>query len=200
VVTKPCTAEQSIWYNWREADHDNLRAALRWALERKEAGIGLQLTGALCSFWRLRDHVREGRSWLEQVLSQPGAQARTAARAQALRGLGLLAFVQGDFPEAEWLLEESVSIGRELGRAARRELAHALATQAHVSLLQGKLSATRALAAESLHMFQEVGEVWGTALALHHQERRLSYHTRRTILQTSTPSIAGEHVEAHCLR
>ncbi len=162
------SAEQSTWYNRLEAEHDNLRAALRWTLERKEPEMGLQLAGALSSFWRLRNHLREGRNWLEQVLAQPGAQARTAARAQALRWLGLLAFVQGDFPEAQRLLEESVSIGQEMGAAGKRELAHALATLAHVSLLQGNLSAARALAEESLQAFQEVGEAWGTALALHH--------------------------------
>jgi len=102
------SAEQSTWYNRLETDHDNLRAALRWTLERQEAEMGLQLAGALFSFWRLRNHLREGRSWLAQVLAQPGTQARTAARAKALRGLGLLAFVQGDFPEAQRLLEESV--------------------------------------------------------------------------------------------
>jgi len=133
-----------------------------------EAEMGLQLAGALFSFWRLRNHPREGRNWLEQVLAQPGAQARTAARAKALRGLGLLAFVQGDFPEAQRLLEESVSVGREMGAAGRRELAHALATLAHVSLLQGNLSAARELAEESMQLFQELGEAWGIALALHH--------------------------------
>jgi predicted ATPase/class 3 adenylate cyclase/DNA-binding CsgD family transcriptional regulator/Tfp pilus assembly protein PilF len=168
---KSRSAEQSLWYNRLEADHDNLRAALRWTLERKEAEMGLQLAGGLYSLWRLRDHLREGRNWLAQVLAQPGAQARTAARAQALRALGFLAFVQGDFPEAQRLLEQSVSIGRELGAAGRRELAHALATLAHVSLLQGHLSAARELAEESRLVFQEVEEAWGTALALHHQGR-----------------------------
>ncbi len=162
------SAETTTWRKRLEVEYDNLRAALRWTLESMEAEMGLQLAGALFSFWRLRNHPREGRNWLEQVLAQPGAQARTAARAKALRGLGLLAFVQGDFPEAQRLLEESVSVGREMGAAGRRELAHALATLAHVSLLQGNLSAARELAEESMQLFQELGEAWGIALALHH--------------------------------
>src|SRR6266849_2231997 len=59
-------------------------------------------------------------------------------------------------------------VGREMGAAGRRELAHALATLAHVSLLQGNLSAARELAEESMQVFQELGEAWGIALALHH--------------------------------
>jgi len=162
------SAEQSTWYNRLETEHDNLRAALRWTLERQEAEMGLRLVGALYRFWRLRNHTREGRSWFEQVLSQPGAQARTILRAAAIRGAGFLAFSQGDFPEAQRLLDESISIGREVGAAGKRNLARALTALAHVALLQGNPGYTRELAEESLRLFQEVGEEWGIALALCH--------------------------------
>jgi len=165
---KMYSAEQSTWYNRLEVEHANLRAALRWTLEGQEAEMGLRLVGALYRFWRLRNHAREGRSWLEQVLAQPGAKARTIARATALRGAGFLAFSQGDFPEAHRLLAESVSVGREVGAAGKRELAGSLAALAHVSLLQGNPGDTRELAGEGLQLFQEVGEAWGAALALHH--------------------------------
>jgi DNA-binding CsgD family transcriptional regulator len=161
-------ARQATWYNRLEADHDNLRAALRWTLESQEAEMGLRLVSVLYRFWRLRNHAHEGRSWYEQVLAQPGAEARTVVRARALRGAGFLAFAQGDYPEAQQLLEESVSVGREVGAAGKRELASALATLAHVSLLQGNPGAALELAGESLQLFQEIGEAWGTALALHH--------------------------------
>ena len=128
--------------------------------------MGLRLAGALLGLWR--HHSREGRSWLELVLAQPGAQARTAARAKAIRGAGLMAFFHGDYPEAQRLLEESVSIGREAYPAGRRDLANALATLAHVVLLQGNLTTALELARESLQLYQQVEDAWGTALALHH--------------------------------
>jgi predicted ATPase/DNA-binding CsgD family transcriptional regulator len=162
------SAEQSTWYNRLETEHANLRAALRWTLERKAPEMGLRLVGALYRFWRLRNHAHEGRSWLALVLEQPGAQARTLARATALRGAGFLAFSQGDFPEARKLLEESVSIGRELGATGKRELASTLAALAHVALLQGYPAEARELAGESLRLFRGIGEEWGAALALHH--------------------------------
>ncbi len=84
------STEQATWYRRLEVEHDNLRAALHWTLEHQEVEIGLRLAGALWAFWR--QHLREGRSWLEQVLVQPGARARTAARAKALLGAGALAF------------------------------------------------------------------------------------------------------------
>jgi predicted ATPase/DNA-binding CsgD family transcriptional regulator len=160
------SAEQSTWYNRLEADHDNLRAALRWTLERKAPQMGLRLAGALHTFWKACNHEREGRSWLAQELAQPGAGARTLARAKALRGLGLLAFTQGDFPEAQRLLEESVSIGREMGAAGKFDLANALHRLAQVALLQGNPGATRELTGESLRLFQELGVAWGAGLAL----------------------------------
>ncbi len=158
------SAEQSMWRRRLEAEHDNLRAALRWILEHQEAEMGLRLAGGLWIFWR--QHLREGRSWLEQVLAQPGAKARTAARAKALLGAGALAFFHGDFLEAHRLLEESVSIGREVGTLGKRKLAHALELLGNVALLQGNLGDAKKLAEESLRVYQEMGEAWGIAMAL----------------------------------
>jgi predicted ATPase/DNA-binding CsgD family transcriptional regulator len=163
---KMLSAVQATWYRRLEVEHDNLRAALRWTLENGEAEIGLRLAGALYGFWRSCNHLREGRSWLEQVLAQPGAQEHTAARAKALLSAGTMAFLHGDFPAARHLLEESITIGREVGPAGRRTLALALAILGHVILVQGDPTTARELAREGLRLFQEVGEAWGIALAL----------------------------------
>ncbi len=161
-------AEQATWFKRLEDDHDNLRAALRWTLESQEVQMGLRLAGTLArGFWISCNHEREGRNWLAQVLAQPGAEERTLARAQALRGLGLLAQSQGDFPEAQRVLEESVSIGRELGTAGMFDLAAALTTLENVALLQGNPDVSRELAGESLRLFQELGVAWGVGLSLH---------------------------------
>src|SRR5262249_53915176 len=134
------SAEQSTWRRRLVVEHVNLRAALRWTLESKEAEMGLRLAGALLLFWRFCNHLREGRSWLEQVLVQPGAEACTAVRAKALRAAGAMAYYQGDFPEARRLLEASVMVSREVGPAGKLELANALSMLANVLLLQGNPS------------------------------------------------------------
>ena len=161
----------STWFKRLEIEHNNLRAALQWTLEHQEAETGLRLAGALSRFWRSHNHAREGRNWFKQVLAQPGAQAHTAARERALWGAGLLVIVHGDFPEAYQLLEESVLIGREVGAAGRRDLAHALALLGHVAILQGNPNAACELAGEGLRLFQEVGDIWGTAFSLHYLGR-----------------------------
>jgi len=160
------SAEQSTWRRRLVVEHDNLRAALRWTLESQEAEIGLRLAGALLLFWRFCNRPREGRSWLEQMLVQPGAEARTPARAKALRAAGAMAYYQGDFPEAHRLLEASVMVSREVGAAGKLELAGALTMLGEVALLQGNASEAYELAGESLQVYQEVGDAWGIAMVL----------------------------------
>jgi predicted ATPase/DNA-binding CsgD family transcriptional regulator len=182
------SAEQATWFRRLEADHDNLRVALRWTLEQKEVQMGLQLAGTLArGFWISCNHEREGRTWLAQVLVQPGAEERTLERAQALRGLGVLAFNQGDFPEAQRVLEESVSIGHELGAEGTFDLAGALTTLAYVALSQGNPGDTSELAEESLRLFQELGVAWGAGLAL--------YLLGRATLELGDPGAARPLLE-----
>jgi predicted ATPase len=51
-LPKMNSAEQATWFKRLEADHDNMRAALRWTLERQEVQMGLRLAGMLASgFW-----------------------------------------------------------------------------------------------------------------------------------------------------
>ena len=65
-----------------EAEHDNLRAALSWTLEQREAEPA-RLAGALWRFWITRGYYEEGRRWFEGALEKG---ERTAARARVLAG------------------------------------------------------------------------------------------------------------------
>jgi predicted ATPase len=76
-----------------EQDHDNLRAALKWALEYEGSSPGddelaLRLSGSLRWFWRMRGYFHEGRNWLLESL-QRGPEGHTAGRAISLLGLSL---------------------------------------------------------------------------------------------------------------
>jgi predicted ATPase/DNA-binding SARP family transcriptional activator len=78
-----------------EADHDNLRAALAWLIERADAQRALRLAGALWWLWFSRGHLREGSAWVQRILAlddQP-----TAARVRALRVGSHLAWWEGDY-------------------------------------------------------------------------------------------------------
>jgi predicted ATPase len=108
------TPDEQIWLDRLEHDHDNLRAALAWAVDR-DPQCALRLGGALTDFWRMRGHLSEGRQWLERVLTAVGTPSHTsgepasrsgsvplsAAYAKALHGAGMLAHTQGDDVRAQ---------------------------------------------------------------------------------------------------
>ena len=79
------------------------------------SGIGLRLAGALCQFWLMRGHLREGQEWLARLLGLAGASPYTAARAKALTRAGHLADNLGDYAAAHAFFAESLAIRRELG-------------------------------------------------------------------------------------
>jgi hypothetical protein len=112
--------DQVAWLDRLTAEHDNLRAALAWSLERDNPAVpeddtsaaeaGLRLTGALWRFWSVRQHHGEARAWLDRALAR-GEDGPPAARAKALRAAG------GLRPGAVGLaqLEESATLYRALG-------------------------------------------------------------------------------------
>ena len=78
--------DQLEWLERLEAEHDNIRGAFSWALERKEAEVALRMGGALSWFWWVR-YYGEGRRWLEEALAIDG-RGSPEVRAMALAGAG----------------------------------------------------------------------------------------------------------------
>jgi predicted ATPase/DNA-binding CsgD family transcriptional regulator len=104
--------EQAPWLDRLEAEHDNLRGALSWALERGEPELGLHLAVAFWWFWEARGYFGEGRRWLEQALAK-GSRA-SSARARALDGVGHLALELGEVDRAEAAAEEGLKLRTQL--------------------------------------------------------------------------------------
>jgi predicted ATPase/DNA-binding SARP family transcriptional activator/DNA-binding CsgD family transcriptional regulator len=104
--------EDNAWLERLEAEHDNLRAALSWTLERREAEPALRLSGALWRFWITRAYYEEGRRWFEGALEKG---ERTTARARVLAGLGHLALWQGDLGRAKTAAQEGLKLSKEAG-------------------------------------------------------------------------------------
>ncbi|HEY7036670.1 MAG TPA: LuxR C-terminal-related transcriptional regulator, partial [Thermomicrobiales bacterium] len=104
-------ADQVAWLDRFEAERDNLRAALGWAIEQGDATVSLRLAAASWCLWRVRGHRTEGRTWLDRALFLDRGTA-SPQRAKALDTAGDLAWVQGDDARAETLHEESLVISR----------------------------------------------------------------------------------------
>lgn len=105
-------AQQVEWIERLEADHDNLRAALGWFLQRGQVEQELQLAGALQRFWQAHTHFSEGRRWLDAGLSRM-EDVSVPVRLKALRGAGGLALIQGDWARTDILMEELLLLARE---------------------------------------------------------------------------------------
>src|SRR5262245_24102628 len=77
------SAEQVVWLDRLEAEHDNLRAALSWyAQDDSDAEAELQLAEALGWFWIIQEYLFEGRDWLWHALARSRA-AGSVVRARA---------------------------------------------------------------------------------------------------------------------
>jgi predicted ATPase/uncharacterized protein HemY len=156
------SADQEVWLGRLEAEHDNMRAALAWALEHGENDLALRLGSALHRFWQVHGHLTEGRSWLEQSLARPHP-VRTPVQVDALTGAGWLAIYQADFSGGRKLLEEALALARELGDDAG--LAESLYALGHLTTLQGDYERARSLYGESLDLYLGLNDTWGIAAA-----------------------------------
>ena len=141
-----------------EADHDNLRAALQWALDQRQTALALRLAGALGRFWESRGHLTEGRRWLEQVLeldARDGARW-PAYRAKALNRAGSLTFALNDATAAAALFEQSLPLHRIL--EDRIGLGEALLRLGELATWQSNPQGALAFREERLALAREVGE------------------------------------------
>ena len=149
-------ADQAEWLKRLEEEHDNLRSALDWSLVEAGSGGGLRLCGALQKFWWTRGHFSEGRDWCVRVLGKTGSEERTRERAKALNAAGALAYLQGDYPAARGLFDESLAVARQLGD--RGSAARSLNRLGSVAYSQGSYGSARALFEECLAIMRELGD------------------------------------------
>ena len=145
-----------------QAEVHNLRSVLQTARDTGDVTAALRLAGALCRFWYLRGHYREGRDWLDWALAAP-SQAPAAVRAKALSGSGMLAQLQCEYPAAVRRLEGALRLYRELGD--RHGVAGVLQALGCVAREQSRYARATELHAESLGEFEALGDRWGMANA-----------------------------------
>jgi DNA-binding CsgD family transcriptional regulator/tetratricopeptide (TPR) repeat protein len=107
-------AQQQAWTERLEPEHDNLRAALSWLLERGEAELGLRLVAVTHLLWgEAHGHLSERRAWLERAISASGTAA-PRTRAKVFKGAAWVAQFQGESGAAKAYGEEALALSREL--------------------------------------------------------------------------------------
>ena len=143
--------EQSLWMQRALREHDNLRAALRFALHAQQGETAVALAGGLWWFWNRQGLLREGSAWLEASLNcptkevPPGDRYRQQ-RSRALNGAGSLATELNDLDAAMRYHQEGLALRRALGdQAGAADVLHNMALTARC---QGDFT-------QALHWFEE---------------------------------------------
>lgn len=159
--------EQAEWTRRLEADLDNLRAAIKLALEGgADPVLGVKLGVALMRFWIFRGYATEGRNTMHAALSLPGVQQSPIVHAHALYVGGVLADSQSDYPEARKMLAACLELRRGLGDP--REVAATLSTLSTIRLHENDAAQARASEEEALGIFRQLGDRIGEAIGLLH--------------------------------
>jgi predicted ATPase/DNA-binding SARP family transcriptional activator len=91
--------EQLAWLTRLRAEHDNLQAALRWALDAGEAALAQRLAVALVSYWALRGYRVEARSRLGAAAALTG-DVPVPVRAATQTALAWMAIDEGNIAQA----------------------------------------------------------------------------------------------------
>jgi predicted ATPase/DNA-binding XRE family transcriptional regulator len=158
---------QPAAYHRLEQERENLRAALRWALARREVVVGLRLVVALARFWYVRGYLSEGRAWITQVLAlvpEPLPPEWASWHLEALRGLGNIALRQGDLDFAQSVLETCLAAQRQTNDL--QGAARSLNSLAIIAREQGHHSKAQALWEQSLALRRELEDTLGLGVVL----------------------------------
>jgi predicted ATPase/class 3 adenylate cyclase/DNA-binding CsgD family transcriptional regulator len=168
-----------------EAEHDNLRAALRWSLLEDAPTptrlSGQRLAGALWRFWWMRSHLTEGSHWLETALAivETGDEAGRHARATVVVGSSMLALTLRDYERTVARSNEALTLLGSAGAPALRSLA--LGMLAIGIEARGDFDRAQELFEQSLAIAREAEIVWlvgwmlgllGRAAMLHGESER----------------------------
>ncbi len=148
--------EQIAWLARLDREHDNLRAAMQWALDRGLSTLGLRLAAGLWQYWRLP--VRDGRRWLSAALALPSEDddaTTRAVRVTVLEGAAWLAENDHAFTHASALFAQSDALRRALGQD--KHLSGLLLNAAMEARARGDYARATALTEDSLAQHRAEG-------------------------------------------
>jgi predicted ATPase len=160
------TPDAAAWISRLAENNDNLRAALRWALDGGDADTALRFTAALWSYWYLTGQIAEGRAVTSAVLHRHDSISACRPFARTLLGAGQLALAGGDYRHGRALLDRSIAIHRAVHDA--RGTAEALLAAGFAARLSDQATEARGLLDQACTLARATAHPFVVAAAAHH--------------------------------
>ena len=147
------------WLDRLAREHDNIRAALRWAIATGDREIGLRIAAATWRFWQQRGHNREGRDWFDRLWPDEADTGRVAPEvvADAHTAIGGLAYWQDRLDEAEAHYRAALDLDRQLNRTDR--IGNDVYNLGFISMFNRDLDGARRRFDESAALFTAAGQL-----------------------------------------
>jgi len=151
--------DQKQWLDRLEREHDNMRAALTWAIEHQEADLALRLGSALWRFWQIRGHIDEGVERMRAVLNLNDGDPRY--RSRALEAAGGLAWWHASLDDAKAFYLQALQLEEGLGDNGR--IANALYNYGLARAVGGDPDDGINLLNRALSIYTDAGDNLGVA-------------------------------------
>jgi len=168
---------QQLWLNWLDDEHDNLRAALAWALESEKGSAqevpriesGLRIASSLMYYWGMRGNMQEGLEWFRRLHARADVRISLAVRVNAIVFASFLAMSLGDGRQSLQYGHEAVAIAEAAGNAGKEVLAFALAGLSSGEKTAGDYPAAFATGERVVQLYREIGPSLHLGMALINQ-------------------------------
>jgi predicted ATPase/DNA-binding CsgD family transcriptional regulator len=165
---------QQLWLNWLDDEHDNLRAALAWALESETGSMqetariesGLRMASALMLYWGMRGSYQEGIEWFRRLLARANDRISLVVRVNAIVFASFLAMFLGDGQLSLKYGREAVALAEAAGDEGKPVLTFALAGLASGEKTAGDYPAAFSTGERVLQLYRETGPRLHLGMAL----------------------------------
>ncbi|MGW8249367.1 MAG: LuxR C-terminal-related transcriptional regulator [Anaerolineales bacterium] len=165
-MPKQFEAYQQLWLNWLEAEHDNLRAALSWALESRRIEAGLRLASALTYFWEIHSYVQEGLSWMERLLDEADDRVSLKVHVDALVFASFQYMLLGNAQAATSHARQAVELAEAAGDANNPTLAFAMDGMASAAKTAGDFQTAFNIAEKNIRIYRKAGPPFYLGMSL----------------------------------
>ena len=168
------------WLNKLDAEHDNLRIALEWAVANDiEKAIPLAIKAGW--YWTTRDYINEALFWFRTILQKSEAlPGYEAARAAIYSQLGWMSILVGQHREGRAAAETAILLARKSHQDST--VIFACCTVALASTFLGDLTSAQSAIREGEALAREKGLKEELTLVTSAQGQMIYFTTRDVVL------------------